>query len=584
MKTDRFLSLNILLLLSIVLLFSCKKDEVTEPDDGYDIPLPVIYWERGSEIDVYQDIIVDNFILFIDKGVNVRFMNGAKIIVGKMYCGAIIAKGTEDEPINFTPMPDTTQPDEYWNGIDIINNHPDIISTFEHCNFIKGCGKENDAVLIVKRGYISIKNCLFDYSKKYGVQLKSSTKLVEFENNIIKHTLDHPMVMSAYNVHKIGENNIFITDVENKGIYLNAGSYKDTEFGAGSSGDDTIVWKPQTVPYIVGEELYFENGKVRICAGTIIAMNYSYSHIYVKSNYFEAIGTAEKPIIFTSNKKVKKPGDWESLVVSNNVVFKNCIFEYGGYDMPNIINIGMINIGSSSYATFDSCTFRYSQRSAIFFSDNYNNHIYFKDFSNNTFSALETFAISLPVSSIESIGENNKFNNYRIYVMGNKITRNYTLWKNVGAEFYVNEFISITGPNSKLVIEPGVVICFNGGGFSIGSSSNTTSIISKGTSEKPIVFTSYKENPDYGDWAGIRFGEHSSSESILEYCQILYAGNIDDFSSKSSIKILADVKIKNCIIAHSKHWGIIYSTQYNPVFENNTYFDNLDGDIFGVGE
>ena len=345
MKTDRFLSLNILLLLSVILLFSCKKEEVTEPDDNYDLPLPVVYWERGSEINVYQDIIVDDFILFIDKGVNVRFMNGAKIVVGKMSNGAIIAVGTEAEPINFIPMPDTVQPDEYWNGIFINNNHPDIISTFEHCNFIKGCTEESDAVLNIRRGYISIKNCLFDYSKKYGVYLQSSVELVEFEDNIIKHTLDHPMVMSPSNVHKIGENNNFITDFKNKGIYLNMGSYKDTDLGTGSSGDDTIVWKAQTVPYIVGENLYFENGKVRICAGTIIAMNYSYSHIYVDINYFEAIGTAEEPIIFTSNKKVKKPGDWESLVVSNNAVFKNCIFEYGGYDIPCVINIGMINMG-----------------------------------------------------------------------------------------------------------------------------------------------------------------------------------------------------------------------------------------------
>ena len=583
MKTDRFLSLNILLLLSVILLFSCKKEEVSplQPINN-DLDFPVLYIEKGSDIVIDKDWQVDSVILFIDEGVTFRFKNGAGIIIGENWPSAILALGTEENPINFIPFTNGNQPDDYWGGI-TLNGNFNMISTIENCNFIKGCDDEKYAALNVEYGYISIKNCLFDYSKKYGVLLQSNTRLIEFENNIIKHTYDHPLVIPPLNVHKIGDNNIFIPDLSNKGICLASYSYKDEDLSIVSADDDTIVWKAQTVPYIVKNGLLFKGGKVKICEGTIIAMDnsngYGSGKIEIKCSLFEVAGTTEKPVIFTSNELNKQPGDWNYIEIEKDAVFKNCIFEYGGHYDSYYNGDCMISLGFDSFATFDSCVFRHSQSDAILVHE-YNDDYALFSFSNNIFTDLESYAISLHPESISSFGSNNIFNDYFINVLGDNINRNYIYWKNPGGVFYVDHLIGFEKDYSKIEFEPGVVIKFNGGGFIIGTNTVNT-FICKGTEQKPIIFTSAKDNPERGDWKGISFGQNSTSDCILDHCQVLYAGKIGS-SNRASVRAGCFVTITNSTIAHSLHWGLIYKEYYNPVLQNNTYFDNLDGNSIGI--
>ena len=91
------------------------------------------------------------------------------------------------------------------------------------------------------------------------------------------------------------------------------------------------------------------------------------------SGSIKAIGTVEKPIIFTSHRDdesggdsngdatltAPSRGDWGGIIInSNECEFKNCVFKYGG-EGPSV-NVGQPTLEFSSfYGSVDACEFAY---------------------------------------------------------------------------------------------------------------------------------------------------------------------------------------------------------------------------------
>lgn len=126
--------------------------------------------------------------------------------------------------------------------------------------------------------------------------------------------------------------------------------------------------------------------------------------------------------------------------------------------------------------------------------------------------------------------------------------------------------------NSVLTIQPGTVIKFGANGsLSIGYGSNAT-ILANGTAANPITFTSSAALPAAGAWEGLTFYDKTLSNSVLSYCNILYAGKN---SSYGAVNLLdCDIAMNNCTISNSGSYGI-YTTYSNnkggfTTFDNNT--------------
>ncbi|HEX2919618.1 MAG TPA: hypothetical protein VHO50_00485 [Bacteroidales bacterium] len=137
--------------------------------------------------------------------------------------------------------------------------------------------------------------------------------------------------------------------------------------------------------------------------------------------------------------------------------------------------------------------------------------------------------------------------------------------------YTINSSISINN-SSVLTIEPGTIIRFGAeGSLEFGYGSNST-IIAQGTAQKPIIFTSSAALPTAGAWNGLYFYDKTLSNSVMEYCKILYAGK-DAYDGAVNL-YGCDITMKNCTIENSGSFGVL--TTYSDMkggfvdYSNNT--------------
>ena len=546
----------------------------------------MLHWQAGTDIIIEEDLYIDSVCFTIDPGVNVFIKSGCSIYLGDKYPVQLTAIGTEEKPINFTPYNPSGNPDSaYWGSIIPRRMFDSLVSpTFEHCNFIKGGGEGSDAVITTKTGSLKIINCLIDYSLNYGILSNHNGGFKEFSGNTIKHTANHPISIAAYHAHTIGINNNIISDSPNLGIYLTSDGL--------SVGNESIIWHAQTVPFIIPLNFSANSnsnstGAFIIEKGTTIAMGEDAYFRLGNHVNFLAVGESDQPIKFTSLKLNPQPGDWNGISFNNgSITIDNCIFEYGGKYESSFVDNGMLKLYSTTSISIDNCILRYSEATAILLYKSASNLPYpnFTSFANNHFVELESYAISLYAQAIPSIDISNYFNNHKIFVESSTISSGHLLWKNLGTDYCSDSFITINGePGTTVEIEPGVKIKWDGGGIKVTGDATIKAI---GTEIDPIIFTSAKEEPSWGDWHGILFYSNSMEGNILDYCQVLYAGELSYSIKQASIHIwsnIPSVTITNSTIAHSSHYGICKSSSADPVLENNTFFDNLEGDIITIG-
>jgi len=569
--------------LSIIFFSSCEKKEKVYPDDP---PLPILHWKAGDDILITEDLYIDSVNFIVDPGVTVKIQNGCNIIIGENYPAKITVVGTATSPINFIAYnPEGIPNKSYWGSI-ILKSifEENTTPTLEYCNFIKGGGEGSEAVIVNYSISINIKNCLIDYSLNYGILSGRSAKFNQFTNNTIKHTLNHPITISASYAHTIGVNNTIITDSLNKGVLIT--------YSGISVGLDTLLWHAQTVPYIIPSGLSV-SGSSQILSyfmleeGTTIMLGKNANINFGKDIRFIANGLIDKPITFTSLELEPQSGDWRSISFGYKTTakLKHCIFEYGGNFEQSMVDNAMVRLYSATDISMENCVFSYSEGPAILLYKYATNLPMpaFASFTNNIFSNLDGCAISLEAECVNSIGDYNNFNNHYIYIQSSTIKNKHIIWKNFGTAYLLESFVSINGEYKTILeIESGVTIKLDrGSGFKVGTASQWGgTLIAVGTEEKPIIFTSIKEYPYYGGWSGIVFYTNTREGTILDHCQILYAGEYSLNFKEASIHICCNddnVSIMNSTVAHSSHYGLVVSSSANPYLHNNTFYDNLEG-------
>jgi parallel beta-helix repeat protein len=387
---------------------------------------------------------------------------------------------------------------------------------------------------------------------------------------------------------------------------------------SGTISIDT-TWTYEGSPYIVtGSISVYDTTSeptLTIEPGVEVRFNGLYALYIGYSSYkgiLKAQGTASKPIVFTSNQLTPQPGDWYGIIFYNHATIESILeyvtVEYGGYEGYGYSNITLQN----SSLLIKNSTIRYSKNRGIYtygdssititdstISDNGTYGVYAgasgnisitgSTVSNNgtygvycaagatisttSFTNNGSYAISIPAYVSLGMGNTYSNNGNGIELRGTTISTD-TTWSYQSVPYIAigNIHVYDTTFEPTLTIEPGVEVRFNGANaLYIGYSSYKGILKAQGTASKPIIFTSNKATPQAGDWIGIRFYNHASIESILEYVIVEYGGygnncNICLYSSSPTIK--------NSTIRYSKYYGIYSSGDSSLTITNSTISNN----------
>jgi hypothetical protein len=159
---------------------------------------------------------------------------------------------------------------------------------------------------------------------------------------------------------------------------------------------------------------------------------------------------------------------------------------------------------------------------------------------------------------------------------------------------YIVDKLTVSS-NSRLTIEPGVVIKFRADSWPWSTYSNFVvkgNLMANGTSANKIYFTSFADDskggdsnnngnastPEKGDWGydidtwspgGVIFKDNSlvaDTVNSMKYCEISYAA--------TGLKITnSHVTIDNCIFQLAKYYGTAITGSANPDFKNSQFYN-----------
>ena len=580
-KTQSFLFSLFLLALTIGISSCEPKEDIT----GAIIEITEnisedIVWESGN-VYVIKGTIRISSNLTIEPGTTVKFMEDATIEFAywdEEYV-TVTAKGTEKDPIIFTSNSSTPAPGNY-NGLRFYNGANNCV--FEHCTFEFGGKSDYYGTIYIEEASVSFTNCQFRNLKNNGIVLKEEGSFAQFSNNTFADINKNSIYIMPKNVHTIGENNIF-DNASNYGILISG----DQNFDTGGN----YTWLAHNTPYIIEDDIRMgsEGSGVNITINPGTTIKFA-KEAYLEFAYWEnqnakiiAKGTADKPILFTSNSPAPAAGDYGGFRFyngANNCEFEYCTFEFAGQADWT----GSIYINNSS-VKFLSCTFKDLKNSAIVLKEGGA----FSLFEGNTFLNIEKHPIDILPNYAHTIGANNTFNanaNRGIFISNDgilDIRGDYT-WLNHDAPYIIEDMMRIgsEGSGVNLTIEPGTTVKFSdGAGFEISYFDNTyAKLIAEGTAANPIIFTSNSPAPAKGDWRGFVFNKGVSGSS-LKHCKILYAGFNEYYGAFALLESGTNtVTLENSLIAHSNSHGItVYKSSI--VYSTVTFTDN-NGDDYKV--
>ncbi len=325
------------------------------------------------------------------------------------------------------------------------------------------------------------------------------------------------------------------------------------------------TWDSDNV-YVIKGDVNINNCTLTIMPGTTIKFeaNGSLSIGYSGSATLIANGTADKPIVFTSNAASPAAGAWESITFwSNNLnsSLKYCSFQYGGTSAKGVINV----LGSDIAFSHNII------QNALSYGISLDANSGFTEMTANTIENCGNHLIDIYAGKLHSIGLDNIFNcpdGKGISVNSDNVEGVVT-WKKLSKPYYVKGEISLF--NSTLTIEPGCIFKFDSNGeINIGYSNNCT-LIANGTSNNKIIFTSSASSPSSGAWFGFFFWENNLSTSSMTNCEIAYAGK----SSNSAVKLIGtSLTFSNNSVHHSGGKGLELDYSSFEAMSNNTIENN----------
>ncbi|MBI4661234.1 MAG: right-handed parallel beta-helix repeat-containing protein [Verrucomicrobia bacterium] len=497
-----------------------------------------VYVDAGKTLTIAPEVIV-------------QFQNPYSALI---VDGTLIARATATTPIVFT-SDDAQKAPGQWEAI--IFRSSNTNSILENCIVEYGAAAgQSDENIRFENATATIRNCTIRNSRMHGLKLLGSDPLLDncrFLNNGSTNKGAFAISMRVDSLPLL-KNNTATGNVQDAiGVF----DYHFARNGA---------WLKDNLPYTLPDDVYVDAGKtLTIEPGVIVQFQNPYA-TFIVDGTLVARGTPTAPILFTSDKAQKAPGQWEALVFrasNTNSILENCLVECGaaaGY-VDEMIRF------EGATAALRNCTFRASRMHGMTFLGS-NPIIEDCQFLNNGFTNANAFAMAMRVDSWPRLANNRAQGNGNdaISVFDYHVTRSGTWLKDNLPYTLVNDVYVDAG--ATLTLEPGLVVQFRYPDTALVVDGTLTA---RGTALRPIRFTSDELQKAPGQWEAIIF-RASNVNSILENCVVEY-GAAAGLSDESIRFENATATIRNCAIRNSRLDGIRFQAS-DPVIENCQFVNN----------
>jgi len=501
------------------------------------------------------------FPLEIEAGTVIQFEENAGI--GVYDNGSINAVGTADLPI---VMEGTQSVPGFWRGIHIetnsINNQFDYVSVSDAgSNYVYCCNTV--ASVFLKGGTLGIQNSTISNGEGFGLYANEPAEFSNYLNNTITTHAEAPLY-----VH--GER---LDEIDGRGSSY-TGNDVDYIRIISSVINKAITIPANDVPYLQDAAVLDITEDVTVSAGVEWAFQENSGLGIYDNGSFNASGTATAPIILRGEQRVR--GYWRGLHLETNSL--NNQFEYvqvsdAGSDYVYCCNtvasmffkdgrasLAHVTIsGGNAYGIATKSAFEFVEVEDLDISDNLQEPLYI--------SAVQAGAL-------DGLGSDYIGNDIDVIYIYNSELDQASSWDETNIPYYIDDVIDITSP---LTMEPGVEIWFaeNGG---LGVYDNGT-LNAVGTASNNIIMRGFDDVRAY--WRGIHT-ETNSNSNVLEYVQLLDAGQNYVYCCNDLANLYVksgQMTVRNSTISGSGGCGINVSSSATLTEENNTFSDNVDGNI-----
>ena len=528
-------------------------------------------WGKGCHIVTGWIQIENGAVLTIAPGAIVKFEERAGLIVGSEGNGAIIAEGTEAEPILFTSIQSTPAPGD-WDAVTIAGPSS-TASSFSYCKFQYGgydLFDDPSAMLtVMDGGRVKIDRCEFSHGYSYALSADSYSGFELFTNNHIHDNEEFAIYISGNYAGTIGEGNV----IENKGVLISLNKVTmNTE------------WRGLTCPYVTESNLWVGSevgNTLTLGAGVRIEFQNTQMLLPATNTSIATLitnGTAENPVVFTAHDPTEVQR-WGGISLGNQFTaesyFRHTIFEnaQSAASQSSIIAVGATTLN------MENCTIRGSKAYGIYMGSGAK----FGTFQNNDFGDLATFSIYIQMQNLEQIASNTFSGGKNVHLGFLDLTTDVVfpglpVYYHVNGDLFMGSAAGNTvtfAPGSKFLMVSKTIKV--GQEYPSGSASVTFKAV--GTADNPIIIKRTDGAYSTGDVVDFS-GELIGAESIMDYCQVsggsigIRVSNLYN-DAANPFPTIRNTTVSDC----SNH--AVYVANSNPLIENNnTYINN--GNTNGV--
>lgn len=238
---------------------------------------------------------------------------GAEVRVGGEYPivvengGAIVARGTADEPVTFTSGQSSPTPGD-WQSIDIYSSASGNTS-FEHTVVEYGGSRSDDGLIWVEGGErASLSNVTFRHSAAGGVWFASESTVAGFENVSFENLAEPAVRVPPSQVPNL-------SSVETTGdvppVAILEGRVTESQ-----------SWANLDHPYLMTGKVRFR-GEVEVEAGTQLRMGAGVVHPVEDGGAIRLMGSSDQKVNVRSHRSSPAPGDWGGFEIYSSAAGTN---------------------------------------------------------------------------------------------------------------------------------------------------------------------------------------------------------------------------------------------------------------------